>query len=1160
MKTFPAVLLVLALFAGAALGAPVTNRPLARVDVVVEPLATNEFIVTDPGAYGGLGRLGWPALSNAMWSIAAAGVSAGSTNFDGVTITNNALVGGLLRVSGNANILGALLLDGDVRVTNGNIIAMDGAFHGNGYGLSNAAPTLATNAATASDGMVLSKTGGQLKLVTPTIDTNVTIAFANLHADKLSFTYANLAGATNASPGIATNNATAPEGSVLVKTGDNLGLRAAGLISGSTNFDGVVITNNATIGGIARAASFESSDEGPGSVALRNSAGVLEVMLDGTNSTVRATNIWAQPNVKWWGAKGDWNGTTGTDDTAAFSNAIQFAKSDFHRFYVEIPPGNYKISADLNLTELNGGAQGTDFANRMFTVKGSGQNSVLHYTGTNVCLDLTGSTRVTLKDFFISRLTDVSRAAILASRSSTNTDSGKHRFENMGFDRNAASAHIVFLNQEICQIVNCVFENHLYPCIIADPWNFGGYVSKYSVVSTNVISAIDCRVERCTFYSELNTNGIIRILDTGEWVVSQCSFYTLANTNSAAVTLSSPITTQAADLRFVNNTMEGYGSMVQVVANVTYQRELVVEGNHTPGWEGNKNWFVKWMKDDLSTPVFTSGSIRNNSGGASLRLPICYLSTIHANGVVYSNVLYSLTAASACDLEFPYGSYAVGANPRPYLIGSTLRATGRADGTGDNEVIISGRSRTGGLVPELNYNSNGLSLWGYRKNDGSGNEEGVNLQSTNGSVILTALSGGDGADNMPIMLMPLGTGGVGIGTTPVTGSTLHVKGVASIEAGGIDGALADSMFFKPTGYPLAQDSRIRVGNSSAATGNMLVFETSTGTTGVYNTNQLTLSGNGFVGIGTLFPTAPLSVSNSAATLAQFSSAGVPDAVTVSSNGTVAALHFTLNSTNIETQISAQIAAEAGAGGGITIADVEGQTNINFAGNVNVTSNLSAATIAIGESTNMVCIVSNAVPGPGITYWFKTTNGALTFPAVLSINNTNGFVGIGASGSARLTVGSNLRVGGPAYIEGSIESASASKIYWSVRSSLYSPADGYVSLTDLSAKNFIGLIFGTNAIAGVNAPFMPMLKKQNGPGEKAALLITSATNNAGADFAVWGELSVSNSITLGTNNLITGPVDITNGLSAFWNSNGVATYLRAGPVGYTTNKDSLLLVH
>lgn len=40
----------------------------------------------------------------------------------------------------------------------------------------------------------------------------------------------------------------------------------------------------------------------------------------------------------------------------------------------------------------------------------------------------------------------------------------------------------------------------------------------------------------------------------------------------------------------------------------------------------------------------------------------------------------------------------------------------------------------------------------------------------------------------------------------------------------------------------------------------------------------------------------------------------------------------------------------------------------------------------------------------------------------------------------------------------------------------------------------------------------------------------------------------------------GPAGITNGLSAFWNSNGVATYLRSGPTGYTTNKDTLQVVH
>jgi len=61
----------------------------------------------------------------------------------------------------------------------------------------------------------------------------------------------------------------------------------------------------------------------------------------------------------------------------------------------------------------------------------------------------------------------------------------------------------------------------------------------------------------------------------------------------------------------------------------------------------------------------------------------------------------------------------------------------------------------------------------------------------------------------------------------------------------------------------------------------------------------------------------------------------------------------------------------------------------------------------------------------------------------------------------------------------------------------------------------------------------------------------------------GNAYVSNSVHYGAaifQGIASGPAGITNGLSAFWNSNGVATYLRSGPTGYTTNKDTLIATH
>jgi hypothetical protein len=53
-------------------------------------------------------------------------------------------------------------------------------------------------------------------------------------------------------------------------------------------------------------------------------------------------------NVRWFGAKADWNGTTGTDNTAAIQAAIDYAM-DNGKGIVFIPAGLYKISGTLHL-------------------------------------------------------------------------------------------------------------------------------------------------------------------------------------------------------------------------------------------------------------------------------------------------------------------------------------------------------------------------------------------------------------------------------------------------------------------------------------------------------------------------------------------------------------------------------------------------------------------------------------------------------------------------------------------------------------------------------------------------------------------------------------------------------------------------------------------
>ena len=61
-------------------------------------------------------------------------------------------------------------------------------------------------------------------------------------------------------------------------------------------------------------------------------------------------------NVQWFGAMGNWNGTTGADDTAAIQAALNSLPANFPRIYTILLPataGSYKVSATL--TNSRGG-------------------------------------------------------------------------------------------------------------------------------------------------------------------------------------------------------------------------------------------------------------------------------------------------------------------------------------------------------------------------------------------------------------------------------------------------------------------------------------------------------------------------------------------------------------------------------------------------------------------------------------------------------------------------------------------------------------------------------------------------------------------------------------------------------------------------------------
>ncbi len=120
-------------------------------------------------------------------------------------------------------------------------------------------------------------------------------------------------------------------------------------------------------------------------------------------------------------------------------------------------------------------------------------------------------------------------------------------------------------------------------------------------------------------------------------------------------------------------------------------------------------------------------------------------------------------------------------------------------------------------------------------------------------------------------------------------SSVTATGVIRALGGNIDGTLGDSIYFENAAYPNTQKNRIRSSNSASNTGNLLTFETSNGTVGSYNLNQLVLRGDGNVGIGTNSPSQGKlvvsgGVTNSIATIAASISGG-SNAINIGDDGT-----------------------------------------------------------------------------------------------------------------------------------------------------------------------------------------------------------------------------------------------------------------------------------
>ena len=140
--------------------------------------------------------------------------------------------------------------------------------------------------------------------------------------------------------------------------------------------------------------------------------------------------------------------------------------------------------------------------------------------------------------------------------------------------------------------------------------------------------------------------------------------------------------------------------------------------------------------------------------------------------------------------------------------------------------------------------------------------------STNGGVIGYANIGSSNLSNVFYISTGAGTIGSGIVMNNagcvgiVTNNPLYaldVRGTIAAMNAGSDGTLGTVMIYGNSGFPATQNNRARASTSASGPANILQFETSNGTIGCYNNNQLVLRGNGNVGINTAEPGSALSI-------------------------------------------------------------------------------------------------------------------------------------------------------------------------------------------------------------------------------------------------------------------------------------------------------------
>lgn len=99
--------------------------------------------------------------------------------------------------------------------------------------------------------------------------------------------------------------------------------------------------------------------------------------------------VGASTNIKDFGAVGDWNGSTGTDDTAAIQAAIDYAAANNLQVYIPgLPPGKaYKLTAQLEITGVDS-----------ISIFGDGVSSLLFQAGAANGIVVDDSTHVLIEN------------------------------------------------------------------------------------------------------------------------------------------------------------------------------------------------------------------------------------------------------------------------------------------------------------------------------------------------------------------------------------------------------------------------------------------------------------------------------------------------------------------------------------------------------------------------------------------------------------------------------------------------------------------------------------------------------------------------------------------------------------------------------------------